>query len=119
MTVFVECLISMMLVISPVTDGMEGYLPTTWLYDKPFMGGICNKMEGANEATILINAQHQLIVTYNQMQYLIPLPPNAVTWLTDPALVDEFRLYYILGEQFARIGDRYKVMVRISLKDPI
>jgi len=115
MTILVECLISMVLLLTPATAGMESYLPTTWLYEQPFLGGICNNMiDKKNEASILITEHQTLEIIYAKRRYVIPLPPNAMTALSSPEQPRTYRLIYILGEQFARIGDHYKVMVRMG-----
>lgn len=109
-----ECLFTAVLMISPQTEGLERYLPTTWLLDQQIMAGVCLKMDGPNEAGFLIDEDHRLTITYNWMQYIIPLPPNARTSKSNPNSIDKYRLIYVLGEQFAYIGDQYKIMVRIG-----
>lgn len=109
-----ECLISMILVVTPATEGMGGYLPTTWLFYRPLAAGICNTFEQKQSVHILITEAHQVILTFAKWRYIIPLPPNAITARSNPESSHEFRLVYVLGEQFARIGDQYKVIVRMG-----
>jgi len=103
----VDCLLTVLLVVTPATVGMERYLPGAWTYLFPVLSGVCVRRDD-ELAPIWVDDAHNLVFVHGMIRYEMPFPPKPGQW----------PMTYYLGADTADMGVWGRVMVRYGPESP-